>query len=62
MARAPWRVVFLVDCTLVLVQRRKVAHVHAEEVFLDVVRQRFKLICCVHVRRHREDLIELFER
>ena len=47
---------------LVVVQRRERLDAHAEDVALDVARERLELVRCVHVRRHAEDLVELLER
>lgn len=50
------------DRTFVFVERREVAHVHAEDVLLDVVRERLDLVRRVLSCRHGEYLVEFFER
>ena len=50
------------DRAFVLVERREVAHVHAEDVLLDVVWQRLDLVRCMFGCRYGEHLVELFER
>ena len=63
MPRASGRIVPLLAVgLLVLVQRRERLDAHAEEVALDVARERLELVRRVHVRWHAEDLVELFER
>jgi hypothetical protein len=48
-------IVLFPDGTLVFVKWRHRVNLHAEDVFLDVVRQRLDLICRMCLRRHRKD-------
>ena len=50
------------DRAFVLVERREVAHVHAEDMLLDVVWQRLDLVRRMFGCRYGEHLVELFER
>ena len=62
MASTARRVVALALGRLVLVQRRERLDAHAEDVALDVARERLELVRGVHAGGHGEDLVELFER
>ena len=55
MAPRSRRIVLLANRALVLVQRREGVYVHTEDVFLDVVRERFELVRSVDVCRDGED-------
>lgn len=55
-------IVLFPDGAVVFVKWRYRVDLHAEDVFLDVVRQRLDLICRMCGRRHRKDRIQLLKR